>query len=464
MKLKSRFSIAFWILLFWGLLGAYGFTAQAAPFAYVANQGTVSVIDTATNTVTTTIPMDFYPTSVAITPDGTRAYVANQGFPANVAVIDTDTNSPTYNTVVTTIPISDLNTTAVWGMAITPDGALAYVTKGSEDSVSVIDTDTNSPTFNTVVATIPIGDSPTAVAITPDSKHAYVTNWTDGTVSVIDTATNTVATTIPVGGYASWVAITPDGALAYVTNYNGTVSVIDTATNTVTTTILVGGTGGMAITPDGTHAYVINYGSGEVHVIDIATNSVVGSPIPVGSFPSQVAITPDSKHAYVTNGNDGTVSVIDTATNTVTTTIPVGGVPAGIAITPSPISTPFKAFNIKRLIIDQRYGNIFFLSNLTLGKGNGIDLLKEPVTLKIGSVTTNIPAGSFHHYRNSPYVFVGVIDNVWIKALITPLRFNRFGVQIEEHGADFSGIVNPVNVVLTIGDDAGTTSFNANIK
>ena len=48
---------------------------------YVTNLGdnTVSVIDTATNTVVATIPVGNSPTLIALSPDNTRAYVANQG-------------------------------------------------------------------------------------------------------------------------------------------------------------------------------------------------------------------------------------------------------------------------------------------------------------------------------------------------------------------------------------------------
>ena len=49
--------------------------------ALVANYAgrSVSVIDTATNTVTATVPVGWNPTVVAISPDGTRAYVTNLG-------------------------------------------------------------------------------------------------------------------------------------------------------------------------------------------------------------------------------------------------------------------------------------------------------------------------------------------------------------------------------------------------
>jgi YVTN family beta-propeller protein len=83
--------------------------------------------------------------------------------------------------------------------------------------------------------------------------RAYVTNRSDNTVSVIDTATNTVIATIPLGTFAfpHGVAVTPDGLRVYVVNSAlGTVSVIDTATNTVVTTISVGSNPfGLAIMP-----------------------------------------------------------------------------------------------------------------------------------------------------------------------------------------------------------------------
>ncbi len=63
---------------------------------------------------------------------------------------------------------------------------------------------------NTVVDTIPVGVSPTAVAITPDGTRAYVANGNSDDVSVINTATNmTVGPPIPVGTNPSRVAITP---------------------------------------------------------------------------------------------------------------------------------------------------------------------------------------------------------------------------------------------------------------
>ena len=64
-----------------------------AVFAYVANFGsaTVSVINTATNTLAATVPVGSSPGYVAVTPSGAYVYVANQAS-NSVSVISTATN------------------------------------------------------------------------------------------------------------------------------------------------------------------------------------------------------------------------------------------------------------------------------------------------------------------------------------------------------------------------------------
>ena len=138
----------------------------------------------------------------------TRVYVTNNSNSSNsntVSVIDTATN-----TVIATIPVGVASNGPFW-VAITPDGTRAYVTDVNSNTVSVTVIDTAT---NTVVATIPVGVGTLQVAITPDGTRAYVTDESSNTVSVIDTATNTAVATIPVGVVANGpnpfgVAITP---------------------------------------------------------------------------------------------------------------------------------------------------------------------------------------------------------------------------------------------------------------
>ena len=128
---------------------------HADTFAYVTNRDSdnVSVINTATNALYTTVAVGVWPLFVAITPDGAFAYVTNRNS-HNVSVINRLTNE-----VEATVAVTAPNE-----VAITPDGAFAYVTNFFSDYVSEINTATN-----VVEATVMVGNSPVGVAITPVS-------------------------------------------------------------------------------------------------------------------------------------------------------------------------------------------------------------------------------------------------------------------------------------------------------
>ena len=79
--------------------------------AYITGGNGMSVIDTATDTVTTTIPVGFF--GVAVTPDGSKVYVPNSGF-TTVSVIDAATSAVTATIGVGIGP---------FGAAVTPDGS-----------------------------------------------------------------------------------------------------------------------------------------------------------------------------------------------------------------------------------------------------------------------------------------------------------------------------------------------------
>ena len=337
---------------------------QAQPLAYVTNQASEDrlwVIETETNELVDTVTLEDIPSRVAITPDGSFAYVtmvvdgdfnqlsgdilyssipsspvfmgsalSKQSAPSSffsdkVEVIETATN-----TIITTVVTEE----APFDITMTPDGRFAYVSHLGP-AVSVIDTAANE-----VIDTVPTDGSGLGLAVTPDGAYVYLATSSANVVSVIDTATNTVAVAIEVGETPSAIAITPDGEFVYVTNQESdTISQIEIASNTVVATQDVGqAPGSIAITPDGAFAYVTNQLSNDVSVIETGTNAVVAT-IPVGDTPIDLAITPDGKLVYVTSIFSESVSVIDTASNTVIDTAPAGLLPEGIAITPEVMAT-----------------------------------------------------------------------------------------------------------------------------
>lgn len=297
--------------------------------AYVGNfsLSTVFAIDTATGQRTgDPIPVGEGLAGVAITPDGSRAYVVNRSAVASsVSVIDTRTNQRIGNPIAVG-PDSQ-------AIAITPDGSRAYVTSESEDAVAVIDTSTNA-----ILARIEVGDAPNAIAISPDGSRIYVEGGGAGGdgIETISTATNQpIGEPIILSDAAQAMAITPDGATLYATTVGKLAVAIDTATNQVRATIPVGDEPrAIAITPDGGRAYVANSDGGTVSVIDTRLNQVIGGPIAVGPISRAVAIA--EGRAFVTSFLGDNISVIDTGTNAlVGAPIAGGGKLEGIAIVPN---------------------------------------------------------------------------------------------------------------------------------
>jgi len=312
------------------LLPAMGW---AAPFAYIANYNSsnVSVIDTATNTVTATVTVGTNPYGVSVNPAGTRVYVTNGGT-NNVSVIDTATNTVTATVAVGSSPR---------GVSVNPAGTRVYVANSGSANVSVIDTATN-----TVTATVVVGSFPYGVSVNPAGTRVYVANNSSDNVSVIDTATNTVTATVPVGIQPRGVSVNPAGTRVYVANIaSDNVSVINTATNTVTATVAVGiQPYGVSVNPAGTRVYVVNASSANVSVIDTATNTVTAT-VAVGSHPRGISVNAAGTRVYVANTSSNTVSVIDTATNTVTATVAVGSGPFNLGnfIGPEPAAPALAA-------------------------------------------------------------------------------------------------------------------------
>ena len=176
--------------VFAGILGRPQVSAQNG---YIAQFDTnnMSVIDTATNRVITTIRAGQRPYGVAVTPDGSKVYVANTDS-NNVSVIATARHQVTARIPVGNRPL---------GVAVTPDGSNIYIANNNSPTfsrpgtVSVIDTATNT----VIGSAIPVGISPDGVAVTSDGSKVYVSNGGSNNVSVIDTATKMVVATIPVG-------------------------------------------------------------------------------------------------------------------------------------------------------------------------------------------------------------------------------------------------------------------------
>jgi YVTN family beta-propeller protein len=161
--------------------------------------GYLRVVDTASLQIETSVEVGKHPVGVAVTHNGSKIYVTNPAS-QNVSVIDT----ATY-TVTATIPIPeqpDGNPTAV---IINSTDTRAYIATATATAHTVYTIDTVT---NTIIASVQVGPTPHFLALSTDDSTLYSTDTSEtldggNSVSVIDTATNLVVDTIIVG-YNPW--------------------------------------------------------------------------------------------------------------------------------------------------------------------------------------------------------------------------------------------------------------------
>lgn len=282
--------------------------------AYIghAESGSVSVIDTTTDSVIETIDVRYGAFGVAVNYSATKAYFISIG--GVISILDTYTNH-----VIDTLFLTGHN------ICLTSAGTRIYVA-GTYGEMYVIDTSTSK------IIEIPLGGIVHAngIAIDQAGSKVYVTRHNE--VVLIDTSTNNIAATINLGDrqyYSGGVAVSSTGivyAAGYQSHFSGYVFVID-ASNSIIAVIDVGSyPEGIAVNPDGTRVYVANSGSDTVSVINTSTNTVI-DVVNVGKSPRSISVNSSGTKVYVANFSSNSVSVIDASSNSVTKTIIVGNKP-----------------------------------------------------------------------------------------------------------------------------------------
>ncbi len=151
--------------------------AVLVPVSPASGVPSLAIVDSFSAKVSKTLTLagsTAIPEAVAVSADGTRAYVTLLDEVGNggVWVINLLT--------LKTVTVVDIQDPLGYGISISPDGKYAFATGYLTSEVAVIDTKTN-----TLIYTLGVGDLPTSVAFSKDSSEAIVTNYGDATVSVI---------------------------------------------------------------------------------------------------------------------------------------------------------------------------------------------------------------------------------------------------------------------------------------
>ena len=268
----------------------FGSGKAAADTAYVANEQTVtiSVINTDTNTITTTIGLGSEPAIPGTPqPDG----------PFNG---EADHHRPFYN--------GHVDPHGLW---LTDDGSVLLVANRISGTVVAIDTLTN-----TVLGFAPVGREPHLATVRPGDREAWVALRGESQIDVLELDPDklfdptrrrtdrmkTIATIDTVRG-PSMVSFTSDGRFAFVAAGKQTrVDKIDADTGEIveSQTVPAAFTPFGLVTPDDKELYMVHKGAGQLSILRTSDLSFVVEGLPIGPRANHVFFV--GKLAYITIG------------------------------------------------------------------------------------------------------------------------------------------------------------------
>jgi len=284
--------------------------------------GTLWKMDASNDTLAGRAPLEMFPTTIGLTPDGELAFVANSDFHGDhprvnvVSVVHT----PTMSTI-THLPACDMP----HGVKSNHAGTRVYISCMNSDELLEIEVATlritrrgptgaghdmtamsamdhgaasHAPPPASAPAPAKADDScaPTFVTVSPDDRTLYAACNHGNSVQVWDAASFTKVKEIPVGTGAYNIEPSPDGLWLIVTNKKAqSFSLLDARTlaevvRVPTTKKIVHG---VAWSPDGRYAFIsqesIGADPGAVDMFDLTTRKTVAT-VPVPAQPTGIAI------------------------------------------------------------------------------------------------------------------------------------------------------------------------------
>lgn len=310
---------------------------------YTSDQfsNTVSVIDPATNTLLGVIKLgDQTPANLSPLYKG-QLLVHGMGYSPDhktLAVISIGSNSVTFiDTATNTVKHTTYVGRSPHEAFFRPDGKEVWVSIRGEDYIAVLDGTTYKETGR---ITVPNG--PGMTIFSPDGKYGYVCSSFSPETVVIDTASKQIVGRVKQASpFCPDIAATPDGKQVWLTLKDvGKTMVFDAKPPFgVLRTIDTG--------PITNHVNIVRNKNGQFAYVTVGAENIVKvfrtsdfaqvARIPVGALPHGLWPSGDGTRLYVGLENADAVAAIDTLTNKVTATIPIGQGPQGVAYVPGAV-------------------------------------------------------------------------------------------------------------------------------
>jgi YVTN family beta-propeller protein len=221
---------------------------------------------------------------LAISMDGKKLVVANN-YNDSISVIDTTSNTVLYEHDLRPFDVGNEGTSGVAGgtypFAVAMKGnGIAYVSSSRDREVDVIDVSSSSEA--NLIARVKLDGNPLGMTLDKAQNKLYVAQDNADQVAVIDTDTNEVIDKIDTRGAALFRGIGRP-------HYTGAAAFAVT------------------LSPDGKTLYAVNNGANSVAVIPLhAEHSHVAGLIPTAYAPTDIGFSHDGKWMYIINGKSQT--------------------------------------------------------------------------------------------------------------------------------------------------------------
>jgi DNA-binding beta-propeller fold protein YncE len=309
-----------------GVVGSVAAAQTPSParlLVLLRNASALAFVDPASGTVLGRVPVGTDPHEVAVTPDGTMAFVASPRVGITVIDVramkevrrvDTGTLSAPHDVLFSggklyftaegykSIGRYDPAANRIeWMLGIGQDGThmmvlardlnTMWVPNRGSNSVSVIDGVSAGPPKWRVTA-IPVpGKTPEGIDFSPDGRELWTATRGDGGVAIIDTASRKVTESFNLKlTDANRLKFTPDGKVLILDGGTGTLVILDAASRKEIKRLQVApgdsGDGGIFVMPDGSRAYLGLRDDHSVVGVDLKTLEIASRwPMGPGSGP-----------------------------------------------------------------------------------------------------------------------------------------------------------------------------------
>ncbi len=300
----------------------------------------VTLVDTVSLAVLDEVPVGDDPRTLAFTPDSRYVLVANRAS-AELSIVDVALRQQRAIVPLGPMPYG-----------VVTDGRYAYVAESALAKVRAIALSKGEATGVASLSDFPMG---LTLHVPSDGRNPLllVTHFFNGKVTALNPVTLATLGTASTGhdvNLTQHLVIAPDGRRAYLpqTRFNTTnpaltfdttvfpvVNVlnlddlsllraervtIDTADRPVAIPFAA------VVSPGGGRLSVVNAGSDNLTVVDLETNTGIGS-IDVGASPRGVTANRDGSRLFVNNVLDGTLTVVDAVSLDIIDTVPLTTIP-----------------------------------------------------------------------------------------------------------------------------------------